>query len=189
MGRVRDISLDREGILTAAFGLLDKAGLNGITMRALAERLSVKAPALYWHVKDKSELISLMAESLYLDARLRVGAAYSAADWLVGLGMSMRDTLSRHRDAARLLTFAAPSTKSDASLARQIGEPLLSFGFGLEESLEAQAAVISLTVGWTLYRDNSEMGAYLSGMFDLDESYRRGLYFLAEGFSKRVSSV
>ena len=69
MARLRDISIDRETILRAAFGLLDETGLDGITMRALAARLSVQAPALYWHVKDKAELIAMMAQDLYLRGR------------------------------------------------------------------------------------------------------------------------
>ena len=53
--------LSKAGIVQAALGVLDEAGFDGLTVRAVAGRLGVQAPALYWHVRDKQELIDEMA--------------------------------------------------------------------------------------------------------------------------------
>src|SRR5437879_13799155 len=54
----------REHIVGAALDLLDEAGLEGLTMRALAERMGVRAASLYWHIRDKEQLLGLLAEAI-----------------------------------------------------------------------------------------------------------------------------
>lgn len=171
-------ALDRARILQAAYAVLDEAGLDGLTMRALAGRLSVKAPALYWHVADKAELIALIAGDIY--ARARPGdEAASAETWLVALGRGLAAGLQQVRDGARLLAMARPGRAGDGELAEAMARPLVMHGYSVEQSLAAQAAVISLTLGWALYRANTPMAEYLSGMFDLDGAFEQGLARLA----------
>lgn len=47
-------------ITAAAVALADEAGIDGVSMRRLAERLGVSAMALYKHVPGKAELVDLM---------------------------------------------------------------------------------------------------------------------------------
>lgn len=181
MARQRDISIDRESILRAAFSLLEEAGLDGITMRALAARLSVQAPALYWHVRDKADLTAMMATHLYARARLGLADCADPASWLVQLGTGLAQIIGEHRDAARLLAIASPLTRPDEENARVLAGSLCAFGFSVTDALEAQAAVLSLTLGWALYHENKAMAQYLSQMFDLDASYAKGLRLLVDG--------
>lgn len=181
MARQRDISIDREAILRAAFALMDEAGLDGITMRALAKRLSVQAPALYWHVRDKAELTAMMALALYQRGRAGLAGCADPTAWLRELGQGLATVLAQHRDAARLLAVASPLARPDEDAARHMAEPLCAFGFSVTDALEAQAAVLSLTLGWALYHENTAMAHYLSQMFDLDGSYAKGLRLLVGG--------
>ena len=59
----------REQIVAVALELLDEAGLDGLTLRQLAARLGIRAPTLYWHVRDKRELLDLLA-AVILDQAL-----------------------------------------------------------------------------------------------------------------------
>ena len=52
--------LDRQLILHHAFDVLNKGGLEGLTLRKLAAQLDVQAPAIYWHFKNKQELLDEM---------------------------------------------------------------------------------------------------------------------------------
>ncbi|MFM6832607.1 MAG: TetR family transcriptional regulator [Novosphingobium sp.] len=183
MARQRDISIDRDSILRAAFALLDDVGLDGITMRALAARLSVQAPALYWHVRDKADLTSMMALDIYARARSGQAECRDARAWLEHLGRGLAQVLRQHRDSARLLAVASPLARPEADAAREMAEPLCAFGFGASDALEAQAAVLSLTLGWAIYHENAAMAAYLSGMFDLEASFAKGLRLLVDGLA------
>ena len=57
--------LTKAGIVQAALDLLDEAGMDGLTVRALAARLGVQAPALYWHVRNKQALLDEMATQIW----------------------------------------------------------------------------------------------------------------------------
>ncbi|MGX7162306.1 TetR family transcriptional regulator [Enterococcus massiliensis] len=55
--------LSKERIIHAAFDLLaEKQTIAGLSMRTLAVKLDIKAPALYWYFKNKQSLLQAMAE-------------------------------------------------------------------------------------------------------------------------------
>ena len=60
--------LDRNRIVGAAVALLDEVGLAGLSTRRLATALGVQSATLYWHVRNKDELLDLVAEALCADA-------------------------------------------------------------------------------------------------------------------------
>ena len=65
--------LDRARVADTALKLLNEVGLDGLTLRAIAKELDVKAPALYWHFKDKQALLDEMATEMF--RRMIAGAA------------------------------------------------------------------------------------------------------------------
>ena len=54
----------RSDVVEQAMRVLDTWGLADLTMRRLAERLEVQAGALYRHVRDKDQLLDLLAEAI-----------------------------------------------------------------------------------------------------------------------------
>src|SRR5882724_11959671 len=86
--------LSRELLVEAALELIQDEGLEGLSMRALAERLSVKAASLYWHVRDRSELLELLAESMLGSVDLPTPAAAWRAS-VVAIGAELRERVSR----------------------------------------------------------------------------------------------
>ena len=70
MGRVARETLSRQQIVSAALGLLDAEGLEGLNMRALGKRLGSAATAVYWHVGSKEGLIALAADRAWVEVEL-----------------------------------------------------------------------------------------------------------------------
>src|SRR5262245_13407501 len=62
-GRRRD-PLTREAIVTAAVRVLDEHGLDGFSMRRVADELDTGAASLYWHVGSKDGLLDLIMEEV-----------------------------------------------------------------------------------------------------------------------------
>lgn len=62
--------LTRERIVDAAVALLDEHGVDGLTMRRLAQRLDVTSTALYWHVRTKDDVLDLAVDQVFGDVRL-----------------------------------------------------------------------------------------------------------------------
>jgi TetR/AcrR family tetracycline transcriptional repressor len=57
-------ALDIDQIVRTALELLDQVGLEGLSMRNLADRLGMRATTLYWYIRDKHELLSMLAEAI-----------------------------------------------------------------------------------------------------------------------------
>ena len=62
--RGRPPRLSRDQIVEAALDLVDRAGIQGLTMRALARELEADPMAVYRHVRDKDDLLGAMCDRL-----------------------------------------------------------------------------------------------------------------------------
>lgn len=61
----RATPLTRQRIVTAAVDLLDRTGVDGLTMRRLAELLAVTPTALYWHVATRDDVLDLAVDHIF----------------------------------------------------------------------------------------------------------------------------
>lgn len=104
----RGAGLTRQMMIDTALRLLDEVGLDGLTVRRLASELGVQSPALYWHLRNKQELLDGMADAIVLAAGMgppRDGESWQ--DWLARRARAYRASLLAHRDGARLVANAA----------------------------------------------------------------------------------
>lgn len=183
MARRLEVTLDRKMIIAAAFEVLAEDGLDGLSMRKLAAWLSVQAPALYWHISDKAELIALMSEFIHLEARAAVPRCDDWSGWLIAFGRALRHSLVSRRDGARICAIARPGKALDAAeRARIIAAPLVALGLDQARALSFQASVISLTLGWSSYQENGPMHDFLADILDFDASFELGLQALVAGY-------
>ena len=75
--------LERPMVVRKALELLNETGLDGLTTRRLADALGVQGPALYWHFKNKQELIDEMARALLADAYGPIREDQDWTQWLI----------------------------------------------------------------------------------------------------------
>ncbi len=77
--RLKAPPLDETRVLDAAFNVLESHGFEGLTIRRIADVLGVKNPALYWHFRNKQDIVNGMAGRL-LD-RMVEATGPEPADW------------------------------------------------------------------------------------------------------------
>jgi TetR/AcrR family tetracycline transcriptional repressor len=146
------VALDRERIVAEAVALLDEGGLEGLTLRRLAERLGVRAPTLYWHVRNKAALVTAVAEEM-LAAEFSEPCLPNAGepwqDWLIRLAERLRHALLAHPDGARVLSAAQLSLRM-ADLTELAVRTLVELGLPLREARLTVLAVERLTIGHVL---------------------------------------
>jgi AcrR family transcriptional regulator len=87
---------------------MDEVGVDGLTMRRLADRLGVTAASLYRHVRDKDELLVLLADEISGEVPL-VAEEVPWQQALLDMAHGYRRVLLAHRDAARVLAATPPA--------------------------------------------------------------------------------
>lgn len=179
--------LDQAAIVDAAFEVLNNEGLDGLSLRLVADQLGVQAPALYWHVHNKAELLSLMAATFHEAGRLADLEEGTWRDKLIRCARARRRAMLKRRDSARVCVMAQP-LKSAAEVTPQLVAPLLASGLTTRQALSYQAAVIAYTVGWVAYEQSQAMHDFLTQLIDFDESFETGLRALVSGFAPSAGS-
>ena len=89
-------TLTREKIVKTAMDLLDSDGLEGLSIRALGNRLGSAATAIYWHVGSKDNLIALAADQAWNEIKLPDLAATGWRDAATTLAVELHAMLTRH---------------------------------------------------------------------------------------------
>ncbi|UFS97043.1 TetR/AcrR family transcriptional regulator C-terminal domain-containing protein [Nocardia huaxiensis] len=92
--REQALSVDR--IVAAAVQILDTEGLPGLTMRALAQHLSAGAPTLYWHVRNKDDVIDLAVDQIFGEITVPDPAGKPWRDTAAVLAIAWRTVLVSH---------------------------------------------------------------------------------------------
>ena len=146
--------LNREAVIQAALSMLDEVGVDGLSMRALADRLGVKAASLYWHLRDKDQLLELVAEAV-LDG---VAVPVSPPSWrsqVAGACDELARFLVDHQAAASVVLAALPVVQR-SRLTRDLARILAAAGLQAAESaafmLIVEAAASALTAPYATGR-------------------------------------
>jgi TetR/AcrR family transcriptional regulator, tetracycline repressor protein len=132
-------ALTRDRLVRAALALMDEVGLDGLTTRRLAQRLGVQSPSLYWHVRDKDQLLLLLADAICGEIEAPP-ADLGWREYLETMAWEYRRVLKRHRDAALLLAMTLPVGPNRLRLAER-GLAVL-IGAGLPPVLVARAGFL-----------------------------------------------
>lgn len=66
----RSVELTRDAVVEVALTLADADGLDTLTIRRLANHFGVTPMALYWHVKNKDELLDAMGDAVWATVQL-----------------------------------------------------------------------------------------------------------------------
>jgi AcrR family transcriptional regulator len=150
--------LDRDRVLRAALALIDREGLDALSMRRLGAELGVEAMSIYNHVPDKEAILDgvceiVLAELVVPDAggtwtaRLRRGA------------IRFRELGLRHRNAVPL--FATRPIGAHAS-SRAVAEATLAVlqeaGFDPAEAIMAYRTLVRYVLGFVLAEVAAEPG-------------------------------
>ena len=200
--------LSRERIVATAVELLDAEGLDGLTMRRLADRLGSGVMSLYWHVDNKEGVFDLALDSV-LEYR-GPPQIVEAQDWrgeVVHMLEDWRASMLRHPWSASLLPRRAlgPNILGRLEL---LSKTLAKAGVADADLNVAIWSLWNYVMGATITRASFDLSdddraaaqlrlAQLSERYpmiersrllldsDWDGAFRKGLGFLLDGLSPR----
>jgi TetR/AcrR family transcriptional regulator, tetracycline repressor protein len=173
--------LSRERILEAALAILDRDGLDALTMRKLGDALGVEAMSLYNHVPNKNALLDGIHERILA----RVPAVPPRArDWKSfarHAARSLHATLCAHPNAIAL--FATRPAATTASFARleQYLTVLRDAGFSALQAMRVVQIILAYVVGHALWT----VGTADDGLPDAEsqQEFEMGLDALLRGLA------
>jgi TetR/AcrR family tetracycline transcriptional repressor len=148
------MTLQRSQIVATALQLLNQDGLDGVTVRKVATRLNVHVGGLYWHVKNKQDLLDEMANTILSEEFATVQLAESGqawTDWLVEIAQRLRKAMLAYREGGRVVAGAhLHRAVTLAQLFVSIMDALRAVGFQADEARWLCVTVVSYTFGFVI---------------------------------------
>ncbi|MDQ1921110.1 TetR/AcrR family transcriptional regulator C-terminal domain-containing protein [Massilia pseudoviolaceinigra] len=163
------MGISREAVIATALGLLDEVGLEGLTMRRLADALDIKAASLYWHFANKQVLLDGMADALM------AGVAQEAPpdSWRDAVGATaraVRAALLARRDGARVFAGTYVVTDNVLRVAESMIGPLRTAGASTRMAGWGAFSILYYVLGFVM----EEQALDPAAAAPIDAASRRG---------------
>ncbi|MCJ7709879.1 MAG: TetR/AcrR family transcriptional regulator [Chloroflexi bacterium] len=184
----------RDAIIAAARSLLEEEGLDAVTMASVADRVGVRPPSLYKHVRDRGALIAAVSDAAALELGLVLEAAVrsvpdegtddGAHARILRAALAFRALASRSPRSVSLV-FAGlggdlqPSVETAAIAARPLLEISAELA-GQDRALVTARALTAFAYGFCAM----EQGQAFRFGGDVDEAFSAGIEALIRGLAQ-----
>ncbi len=143
------VALSRADVVQAGAALLDSEGLEGLSMRKLAAALQTGPATLYWHVRDKDELLALI-----LDDTVRGVTVPASGSWDERIMQMLRDGRTVLLPRPVLVRFIWEGGWSVGAETLRVADGLIGLvaqsGLPEDEVADAYFALITFLFGFIL---------------------------------------
>ncbi len=141
----RGAPLTRERIIEASIELLDASGEEGLTFRNLSERLATGPGAIYWHVANKSELLTAACDAVMV--RTLDGVADTTPTPTIrSLALAVYDASDRHPWVGSAL-ISTPGLLPIVRILERVGQQVRALGVPDEQQWAAVGTLMAYILG------------------------------------------
>ena len=150
VGRQRSDPITPEAIVAAALKVLDRHGLDGLSMRRVADELGTGAASLYWHVGSKDGLLDLLFDEVIGEQDVPEPDPERWQEQLKEVARTMRATILRHRDILRISIGRIPLGPNALRYSERLLAILRAGGIPDDLAVHGQLLLISVVNGFTM---------------------------------------
>lgn len=163
--------MQKPQIVQTALEILNRDGLEGVTLRRLATELDVKAASIYWHIANKERLLDEMANAI-LEKQFGTfdfeNDQRDWAEWLSTLAHELRAAMLRYREGARVVAGAHPDiTVMLVKLWDLTVRVLHKNGFSYSKAATITVTMINFTFGSVIEEQASPPNSRLRTSVDI----------------------
>lgn len=170
-GGTQPLPLSRDDIVRAALPLLERAGVDGLTVRSVAHELGISSPAVYHYFSGRDDLIDRLCEQVAAEVDLAIAPVTAWDDGIVQVLVNMDRTFARYPGvAARVLPSRKPSGAADR-ISRTVHQLIRDGGFTSDQADAVLASLQYVFGGWLLGKP-THRGAGRAGADSLERSIR-----------------
>jgi len=142
--------LSRDDILDATMPLVAEHGIDGVSLRMVADALGISSPALYHYFSGRDDLLDRCCERVAAEVDLTVEPTARWDDAIVAVILTMHRTFARYPGvAARVLPAQRPSRAADR-ISVVVYELVLGAGYSAGAAEDLLAAMRVVFGGWLL---------------------------------------
>ena len=123
----REESLTRESIIEASIEFLDTGGEDGLTFRALSERLATGPGAIYWHIANKGELLTSACDAIVARTLDAMPSAAKPKANIRALALGLFDAMDAHPWVGSALA-RAPGEMPMIRILERLGQQIRALG-------------------------------------------------------------
>ena len=150
--------LTRPRILECALALIDRDGLDALSMRKLGSELGVEAMSLYNHVPNKEALLEGVTETMLGEVDLRPVEGDDWASAIRAAALSFRDVLLAHPNAIPLIA-SKPEVSPQGFYPVELSLGILKqAGLAPADMLMAHWLVVGYVMGHVAFQIASPLG-------------------------------
>ena len=139
--------MSRDRVLRAALDLVDREGVDALTMRRLGRELGVEAMSLYGYVENKQDLIEGVVEQVFREMPLIAPGPGSWQDRIRHHAATYRAVLLAHPQAVRLVGGRPLVTEGTARFVESALAELCGVGLDLETADRVLGVIAAFTLG------------------------------------------
>jgi AcrR family transcriptional regulator len=144
--RRREESLSRDRIIEASIELLDSSGEGGLTFRTLSERLATGPGAIYWHIANKSDLLTAACDTIVARTMNQTAVVATPEATIRAIAGGLFDAIDAHPWIGSALT-SAPGLSPIVRILERIGQQIRALGVPDDEQWAAVGALMAYILG------------------------------------------
>ena len=184
-------TLDRATIVHTALRLLDEVGIDGLSTRRLAAELGIKSASLYWHFRDKNELLNEMSGVMFMECLQQPNVSdpdFDWAEWLAEGARSIRRSALSRRDGAQVMARPRPTPPNARITFEDYVKTAMRSGLADMEARLTMQTLRRFAVGSALQEQSNKGGAASVGIVGTgDEGFEFGLQVFIDGLRARLA--
>ncbi|WP_063057935.1 TetR/AcrR family transcriptional regulator [Nocardia sienata] len=162
--RGRPARLSREAVVAAAEQIVESEGIEALTMRRVADRLSSSPTAIYRHVRDKDEMLLALLDEVAGELG-RPDLPEDPRQRLVVLWRLLYGTLAARPWVVGVLVGKDLASRAILWVVEEILQAFVACGLDREQAASAYRAVWQFTVGVLTIRSGSDRARSEAGRF------------------------
>jgi AcrR family transcriptional regulator len=167
-------TLTRARVVEAALALVEREGLEALTMRRLGRELGVEGMALYTHVRDKADLLDAVAERVLEDLEVPAGRAAPWPERVRRGVLAWAALQERYPRAFPLVYRPRLATHAVRDLTEELLDALREAGLDERGAVLAYEAIVVLVdsalLGRSSWSDAALQRAWREGAAEVDRA-------------------
>lgn len=158
--RRRRDRLTQDAIVDVGLRLLDADGLDGFSMRRVAQELDTGAASLYWHVGSKDGLLDLIFDAVIGEMKVPDPDPEHWQEQLKIVARNMRATILSHRDIVRISIGRIPVGPNSLMFSERLLAIMRAGGVPDALAVSGELLMFSVVNGFTI--DETGLGGETS---------------------------